>query len=156
MACDAYRFHNPTPSARVLVLGGEEFLFVKQGQGPVGKWVTSGGSIECGNGPAEHGAIELEEETNLRVDPKDLVLFDAYAVETAPERYELSMTDVVEYDRCSGELEAGSDAAEARFWTLEGLANAPDNGYPGRAEFAERLLEKARPALADARRREAE
>ena len=31
--CDAYRFHNPYPAARVLVLDGEQFLFVKQGRG---------------------------------------------------------------------------------------------------------------------------
>ena len=120
----------------------------------MGKWLTPGGAIECGNGPAEHAAIELEEETNLRVDPDDLVLFDAYGVEPAPERYVVSLVYTVEYDRCSGELEAGSDAAEARFWTFEAFAEADQNGYPGQVDYARRLLDEARPALADARRRE--
>lgn len=153
-ACDAYRFHNPYPSARVLVLRGEEFLFVRQGMGPVGKWLTPGGAIECGNQPAEHAAIELAEETNLRVDPEDLVLFDASAVEPAPERHVVSLVYAVEYDRCAGEIEAGSDAAEARFWTFEEFADADQNGYPGQVDYARRLLALARPALADARARE--
>lgn len=153
-ACDDYRFHNPYPAARVLVLDGEEFLFVKQGMGPVGKWLTPGGAIECGNQPVERAAIELEEETNLRVGPEDLVLFDAYSVEPAPEQYVVSLLYTVEYERCSGEIEAGSDAAEARFWTFEEFADADQNGYPGQVDYARRLLDIAPGALADARRHE--
>lgn len=152
--CEDYTFHNPYPSARVLVLRDEEFLFVRQGQGPVGKWLTPGGAIECGNQPAEHAAIELQEETNLSVDPADLVLFDASAVEPAPERYVVSLVYAVEYERCAGEIEAGSDAAEARFWTMAEFEDADQNGYPGQVEYARRLLDQARPALADARRHE--
>lgn len=151
--CEDYTFHNPTPSGRVLVLDGDEFLFVQQGMGPVGKWTTPGGSIECGNGPAEQAAIELMEETNLRVNPDDLVIATAYAFESAPERYEVSIIYTVEYDRCSGELNAGSDAAEARFWTLDEFEDADHNGYPGSVDYARRMLDQARPALADARAR---
>jgi len=45
-SCDRYVFHNPVPSARVLVLDGDRFLLVRQGPGPVeGKWLTPGGKV---------------------------------------------------------------------------------------------------------------
>lgn len=66
----------------------------------------------------------------------------------------MSLLYTVEYERCSGEIEAGSDASEARFWTFEEFAAADQNGYPEQVDYARQLLEKAPGALADARRHE--
>lgn len=123
-SCDQWVFHNPTPSARVLVLNGDQFLLVRQGVGAVeGKWITPGGKIEIGNGPAEHAAIELEEETGLAVNPDDLVLCNVGAAEAPENHHIISILYAVEYSATSESIEAGDDAAEARFWTLSGLAS---------------------------------
>lgn len=132
--CDQWVFHNPTPSARVLVVDGDRFLLVRQGVGAVeGKWLTPGGKIEIGNGPAEHAAVELEEETALRVDPDELVLCDAGAAEAPENHHIVSLLYTVEYEATSGTVEAGDDAAEARFWTVPEL-EASDQIEQARAE----------------------
>lgn len=146
-SCDRPVFHNPTPSARVLVLDGERFLLVKQGVGPVGKWLTPGGKIEIGNAPAEHAAIELEEETNLVVDPGDLVVCDVQAAEQPEDHHITSICYAVEYERTTGSIEPGDDAAEARFWTPEGFAAADQNDYPEQVDSIDRRRRAARRAL---------
>ncbi len=118
--CDAedrWVFHNPTPSARVLVLDGDRLLLVRQGTGAVrGKWLTPGGKIEIGHTPAEHAAIELEEETNLRVDPAALALFHARAAEAPADHHIVSIIYAVRLDDTDGTIAAGSDADRARLW----------------------------------------
>jgi ADP-ribose pyrophosphatase YjhB (NUDIX family) len=144
-SCDRWVFHNPTPSARVLVLDGEQFLLVKQGPGPVeGKWLTPGGKINIGNGPAEHAAIELKEETGLVVDPEDLVLCNVTAAEAPENHHIISILYAVDYAATSGTIQAGDDAAEARFWTLPEFGSADQNGYP---EQVEGIAERRRAAL---------
>ena len=123
-SCDQWVFHNPTPSARVLVLDGDRLLLVRQGVGAVeGKWLTPGGKIEIGNGPAEHAAIELEEETGLTVDPDELALCNVEAAEAPENHHIISILYTVEYAATGGTIEAGDDAAEARFLTLSELAS---------------------------------
>lgn len=147
-ACDRWVFHNPVPSARVLVLDGERFLLVRQGVEPVeGLWLTPGGKVVVGRGPAECAAVELEEETGLSVDPDDLVLCDARAAESPEDHYVLSLCYAVDYAATSGTLEAGSDAAEARFWTPSELAAAAREDSPEWVGFPEDRLHAARRAL---------
>lgn len=106
----------------MLVVDNDRFLLVKQGVGAVkGKWLTPGGKIEIGNGPAEHAVIELEEETGLRADPDELVLVDVGAAEAPENHHIISILYAVEYGKVSGTIEAGDDAAEAEFWTLDEL-----------------------------------
>lgn len=144
-SCDRWVFHNPTPSARVMVVDGDRFLLVKQGVGAVeGKWLTPGGKIEIGNGPAEHAAVELEEETGLTVDPDDLVLCDATAVEAPENHHIVSILYAVEYADTTGTLEAGDDAAEARFWTLPEFASALGDEH---REYVEGMADLRRAAL---------
>ncbi len=142
-SCDRWVFHNPTPSARVLVVNGERFLLVKQGVGAVaGTWMTPGGKIEIGNGPAEHATIELEEETGLTVDPDDLVVCDVGAAEAPENHHVVSILYAVEYANASGALEAGDDAAEARFWTLPEFASAIEDDA-----YVDGIAERRRAAL---------
>lgn len=116
-ACDRWVFHNPTPSARVLVLDGDRFLLVRQGVEPVaGRWLTPGGRVPIGREPDAHAAVELEEETGLVVDPADLRICDAVAAEAPEDHHILSLCYAVGYAATSGTVEAGSDAAEARWF----------------------------------------
>ena len=161
--CEAPVFHNPTPSARVLVLdrqrsgdgpsAGSEtrvrdpaevrFLLVQQGTGPVGKWLTPGWKVEIGNAPAEHAAIELREETNLRVDPDDLVLFETGTAEVPPGHHIVDVYFTVERARTSGSLEAGDDARDARFFTMDSFEAVDKHGYDEQVEHVARLVDAA-------------
>jgi ADP-ribose pyrophosphatase YjhB (NUDIX family) len=138
-------FHNPTPSARVMVVDGERFLLVRQGVGAVeGTWLTPGGKVEAGNDVAEHAALELAEETNLTVDPADLVVCDVQAAESPEDHHIVSILFAVERAATSGRLAAGSDAAAARFWTVDELEAAADVPPPA----VEGLLERRDAVLA--------
>lgn len=151
-SCDRPVFHNPTPSARVLVLDGDRFLLVKQwGGGVRGKWLTPGGKIEIGNEPAEHAAIELEEETGLVVDPADLSLVDATTAEAPDDHHIVSIRYTVPAELTSGTVEAGDDAAQARFWTLPEFERADQNGFPEQVDRVAELRRAASRVLDDGR-----
>jgi 8-oxo-dGTP diphosphatase len=152
--CEDHVFHNPTPSARTLVLdpaadaaAEERFLLVQQGTGPVGKWLTPGGKVEIGNTPAEHAGIELREETNLRVDPADLVLFESGTAEVPAGHHIVDFYFAVERGRTSGEVVAGDDAQDARFFTMDGFEAVEKHGFEDQVDHVAELLEAASGAL---------
>jgi len=138
--CEEYVFYNPTPSARLWVLDGEAMLLVTR---PDGRWITPGGKVEVGNDPAEHAAVELEEETSLVVDPDDLVLVETstYVVDEA--FHCVGIRFAVERAATSGTIEAGSDAGAVKFWTAEELAD-----YDGDAVSVARFRERRHKARA--------
>ncbi len=152
-ACEEPVFHNPTPSARTLVLdrtpaGADRFLLVQQGRGPVGKWLTPGGKVEIGNTPAEHAARELAEETTLRVDPDDLVLFESGTAEVPAGDDIVDFYFTVERARTAGEVAAVDDAREARFFTPGEFEGVDQHGYDDQVEHVASLVEAADEALA--------
>ena len=152
-ACEDHVFHNPTPSARTLVLDRDDqdadrFLLVQQGTGPVGKWLTPGGKIEIGNTAAEHAALELREETNLRIDPADLVLFDTGTAEVPPGHHIVDVYFTVERARTAGSLQAGSDAQDARFFTMSSFEAVDKEGYEGQLEPVADMVARAAETLA--------
>lgn len=141
--CEEYVFYNPTPSARVVVLdrdgrhaGGangagdghatdtpdERVLLVTR---PDGVWITPGGAIDANNQPREHAARELQEEANLTVAPDTLRFCRTATTEVHPDRHAVSLTFAVDAAAVSGDLRAGSDAGQARFWTVREFENDP-------------------------------
>lgn len=152
--CEDPVFHNPTPSARTLVLdpgadaaAEERFLLVQQGTGPVGKWLTPGGKVEIGNTPAQHAAIELGEETNLRVDPNDLVLVESGTAEVPEGHHIVDFYFAVERSRTNREVAAGDDARDARFFRMDEFEAVEKHGYDEQVEHVAELLEAANDAL---------
>ena len=176
-SCEEYVFHNPTPNCRVVVVDGDAALLVEildayRVEDPpypdVSEWMLPGGHPHVGEQPAETAARELAEETNLSVDPADLVLFDAvsrqvvagnhalvlcYAVErssTSPASQ--ARQDAVERSDVEGPLRAASDAGDARFFTPAELA-ASDRRFremavePERCRSFEWWVSAARDAL---------
>ena len=141
--CEEYVFYNPVPSARVAVLDEDSMLLVTR---PDGKWISPGGKVEVGTDPDEHAALELEEETSLVVDSADLVLFDTATYVITETQHTVGIRFAVDYADVSGEIEAGSDAGAARFWTAEELA-ATDEPTLDEALFRT-WVEDGRAALA--------
>ena len=79
-----------------------------------------GGALEADEPPEVGAARELKEETNLNVDPKDLILCDTKHRPSGT-AYTISIGYVVSQAKTSGSLEANTDADDARFWTFEEL-----------------------------------
>lgn len=130
-ACEESIFHDPTPNCRVVVVDDKGALLVEildayRVEDPpytdASEWMLPGGHPEVGEQPAETAARELDEETNLTVDPADVVLFDAVSRQVVAGNHALVLCYAVERSATEGPIRADSDAGDARFFTPAELA----------------------------------
>lgn len=129
----------PRRTARIYVFdpAGRVFLIrfvVPRAEGPFAFWLTPGGEIEAGEGPAEAAARELYEELGLRCGVAGPVYTERNQFVHEGEMRD--NTDFFFTARCAaGEprligLTAGEIAVmkEARWWTVEEIAGALAGG----------------------------
>lgn len=116
--CESFIWQNPVPGARVVVFDGDEVLFIKRGQEPYrGVWALPAGILEVDEPASVGAARELREETNLHVDPEDLTLVrTGFDVDDPDEGSFLSICFAVQFEKTTGQLEAGSEPDAVRFW----------------------------------------
>ena len=115
--CGAVHFPDPKVGVGVLAVRDDELLLVRRAVAPeIGRWSVPGGFLDAGEDPRAAAARETLAEANLVVDVGDLV--DVYANPSAGDAtvFLLYRADVV-----GGELRAGDDAADARFFGRTGL-----------------------------------
>lgn len=115
-SCDDYVFYNPTPGGSTAVVDGDRLLLVEDFRSS-GEWKLPAGRVECGESAREGVARELEEETNLVVDPAHLVYFYDSAGEPVPGQHMVNIDFAVRRSETSGTVEAGSDATDAQFFS---------------------------------------
>lgn len=120
-ACEQYVYYNPTPGGSTAVVDGDRVLLVEDVRSP-GEWKLPAGRIDCGESAREGVARELEEETGLSVDPGDLVYFYDSAGEPVEGQYMVNIDFAIRRAKTTGDVEAGSDAIDARFWTPDEFA----------------------------------
>ncbi len=122
----AHAHDHPALTADVVILAlGEEglnVLLIQRGKPPFqGDWALPGGFVNVGESPQRAASRELEEETGIRdVQLEQLRTFGD------PGRDPRGHTVTVAYlalvaASASPRVEAGSDAAEARWWQIGGL-----------------------------------
>jgi|AntRauMinimDraft_4_1070384.scaffolds.fasta_scaffold00059_32 ADP-ribose pyrophosphatase YjhB (NUDIX family) len=117
-ACEDYVYYNPTPGGSAIVVDGDRLLLVEDFRSP-GEWKLPSGRMELGETPREGVARELEEETGLAVDPGDLVYVCDEAGEPVPEQHMVGIDYAVHRSETTGDVEAGSDATDAAFFSVE-------------------------------------
>ena len=124
--CQEFVYRNSVPVAGVFVVRGEEVLLIKRGGEPnKGDWSYPAGYLEFEERP-EHGAIrELKEETGLKTDKDKLVLVSTIQLEH-PDKYVVGNAYTTNFEDTQGEVEPGSDAAVARFWTIKEMRERVD------------------------------
>lgn len=109
----------------VAVRRGETLLLVKRGRPPsAGFYAFPGGRVEPGETPENAVRRELLEETGLTarvVSPLTTMLLTPEPGDPAPS-FHLA---VFLCEEAVGELEAGDDAAEARFFTMAEMQSLP-------------------------------
>lgn len=117
-ACGYVHYMNPSPAAGVLVLDGNGVLLVRRRYEPYkGLWSIPSGFVEYEEDVRETAQRELREETGLCIELDFL-----YAVESVFDDPR-GMTLLVLYRGhvTGGELVAGDDAADVRFFPLDDL-----------------------------------
>lgn len=122
-ACDEPVYRNPKPAAGVLVVDGDSVLLVSRTNPPAGVWSLPAGFLEVDEPPRAAAARELAEETGLTVPSAALTLFDTAFVDRDDAPTVLVVIYAVDRRETNGDPIAGSDAADARFFTDEQLAN---------------------------------
>jgi len=132
---------SPAITADALLLKGEEVLLVRRGQDPhKGAWAIPGGFVEVGETVERAAMREALEETGLKG-----TIVDLLGVYSEPGRDPRGHTITVAYVmRVTGLviIEAGDDAAEARWFRFDDL--------PALAFDHDRILADARTWLARA------
>jgi 8-oxo-dGTP diphosphatase len=117
----------PFVGVGAIIVDNGRVALIKRGHAPaLGEWSLPGGAMEVGETVREAVVREAREETGLIVEPRELLgVFDR--VLRDPEdrvRYHYVLIDFL----CvpvGGELKAGGDAAEARWFTAEEISELP-------------------------------
>ncbi|MGB9235323.1 MAG: NUDIX hydrolase [Terriglobales bacterium] len=106
-----------------VIVEGERALLIRRGQPPLlGEWSLPGGVLECGEALRDAAIREAREETGLTVEVGEMlgVYERVIRADDGRVRYHYVLIDFL-CRRVSGELQAGSDAAEAGWFRREEL-----------------------------------
>lgn len=129
--CDRMYWQQPISCVDLAVVDGQQVLLIKRNNPPhVGKWAFPGGIIDINESPAEAAVRELHEEAGIEAAPTDLVLFDTYAVAASEGWHTIGISFVVARDDTTGTPVSGTDAREARFWSLKELQHSGEELRP--------------------------
>jgi 8-oxo-dGTP diphosphatase len=117
----------PFVGVGAIIVENNRVVLIKRGHAPAaGEWSIPGGTMEVGETVREAVVREALEETGLIVEPGELLgVFDRLLRDPhGRARYHYVLVDF-HCTRVGGELKAGGDAAEARWFTAEEVAKLP-------------------------------
>ncbi len=114
-----------------VIVQNHRVLLIRRGQPPLlGEWSLPGGVLECGETLREAVVREAREETGLVVETDEMLGVYERVIrgDEGRARYHYVLIDFL-CRPIGGELKAGSDAAEVRWFTREELPalNLPDD-----------------------------
>jgi 8-oxo-dGTP diphosphatase len=109
------RESHPTPGVGAAVVDNGRLLLIRRGRGAyAGYWAIPGGRQRRGETMQEAVAREVREETGLTVEVGDVVWAGDILDDAQPPTYHYTVVDFAA-SLVGGTLEAGDDAAEARW-----------------------------------------
>ena len=116
--CDYIFYQNPAPAVGVIVIEDGRVLLVQRRFEPrKGGWTLPAGFVEYDEHVVDCAVRELKEETNLDVELTGL--FGAYSAMDDP-RVRVVLL-LYTGTRVGGDLRAGDDASDARFFAIDEL-----------------------------------
>jgi 8-oxo-dGTP diphosphatase len=114
---------SPLVGVGAVIVENHRVLLIRRGQPPLlGEWSLPGGVLECGESLREAVAREACEETGLAVETAEMLGVYERVIrdDQGRTRYHYVLLDFL-CRPLSGDLKAGSDAAEVRWFTNEEL-----------------------------------
>ena len=134
------KYENPRATVDLIVETNNQVLLVERLHDPYqGMWALPGGFLNCGRENLEQAGVrELQEETGLRAQPRDLVLIGVYSDPNRdPRGHVIAHTYIV--TKWTGQARAGDDAAKIRFFPLD---NLPDLAFDHNQAIKDYLIWK--------------
>ena len=132
-SCETVHYVNPRPAATVLLVHDRKLLLVRRAEPPaVGQWCLPGGFLELGESAQDTARRELNEETGLGCGD---LKFLAFCSRPGGLRRDLLIFSFITRE-FSGQLIAGDDASDARFFPLDEL---PPVAFLCHREMIERM-----------------
>ncbi len=113
----------PIVGVGAVVVQNSRVLLIRRGTAPLlGEWSLPGGALECGETLREAVAREVREETGLLVETAEMLGVYERIIpgDEGRVRYHFVLIDFL-CRAVGGELKAGSDAADARWFSREEL-----------------------------------
>jgi len=113
----------PLIGVGAVIVQDNRVLLIRRGQPPLfGEWSLPGGVLECGESLREATVREAREETGLLVETVDLLGVYERVIRSGEGRvrYHYVLIDFL-CGPVGGDLKAGSDAAEVRWFTANEL-----------------------------------
>ncbi len=113
----------PRVAVGAVVFHADRVLLVRRGKPPAdGLWAIPGGTVELGETLAQAAEREIREETGIRITALEpIYVFDMVERDAAGRvRYHYVIVDLASHYR-GGELQAGDDAAEARWVSADDM-----------------------------------
>jgi len=114
---------SPLVGVGAVIVQDQRVLLVRRGQPPLlGEWSLPGGVLECGETLHEAVAREAREETGLLVEPGEMLGVYERVIRDDERRvrYHYVLIDFL-CRPVGGDLKAGSDAADVRWFTRDEL-----------------------------------
>jgi 8-oxo-dGTP diphosphatase len=114
---------SPLVGVGAVIVHENRVLLIRRGTPPLlGEWSLPGGVLECGETLREAVVREAREETGLVIETRDMlgVYERVIRAEDGRVRYHFVLIDFLCHPS-DGELKAGSDAADVRWFTREEL-----------------------------------
>ena len=113
----------PVPAVAAIIVQGGKLLLVKRAVEPSkGKWSVPGGGVEWGEPLVEAVKREVREETGLEIEVEKVAgVYDLITEGEGGVAYHYVIIDYFAHP-IGGTLAPGDDAAEARWVTIEKLA----------------------------------
>ncbi|HYU47471.1 MAG TPA: NUDIX hydrolase [Terriglobales bacterium] len=114
---------NPLVGVGAVIVQDSRVLLIRRGQPPLlGEWSLPGGVLECGETLREAVVREVREETGLVVEPGEMLGVYERVIRSDDGRVRYHYVLIDFFCRPNtGTLGAGSDAAEARWFTAKEL-----------------------------------
>ena len=134
--CGWIYYKNPVPASACVILNEKnEVVIIKRKFEPgIGKWALPSGYIEIDQNPEDCAKEEMQEETGLI---GEIEKFLGYYPDLSP-IYEKVISFGFLMRITGGKLQAGDDAAEARYVEFDDL---PEIAFPSHRYFIEKVKE---------------